>query len=424
MELVPVAVVALLVLAYSLVSKRLEDTFITGPMVFVTAGILLGPAGFGLIGEDMSSGALRLLAEATIVLILYTDAIRIDLRLLRSQIGIPARLLGIGLPLTLLLGTLVGWALLDGLQIWDVALLAAVLAPTDAALGQSVVESPAVPIRVRQSINVESGLNDGLMLPIISVFIAFAAVQEGAAEEAWLLFTVRQIGFGVLVGVVSGWVGGQLINRSVERAWMTGVARQLATLAIGVTAFAGAEILEGNGFVAAFVAGLAFGAIARHHGVGAQEFTANEGRLLMLLTFLVFGIAVVGPAVDLPDWRMVLYAIASLTVIRMVPVAISLLGSKLGRPTVWFIGWFGPRGLASILFAVFILDEADLPATDRILEVAALVILLSVFLHGISSHPLAERYGAWFRSMDDPSMPEARDVEPMPIRRMSDRYRR
>lgn len=417
MELVAIAVAALLVLGYGLVSRRLESTIVTGPIVFALAGIALGPTGLGLVGDDLDEGALRFLAEATLVLVLFTDAIRIDLRRLREQAALPGRLLGIGLPLTVALGTALAWLLLDGVDLWDAALIAAILSPTDAALGLAVVESPRVPARIRQAINVESGLNDGLMLPAITILLAFAAAEAGMADPPGAGFVARQVGFGVLVGAVVGWGGGRLLDLAASRGWVGGISRQLTTLAIGVGAYALAELAGGNGFVAAFVAGVAFGHAARDHCDGAYEFAVDEGRLLMLLTFLVFGVAIAGPVVGNPDWRVITYAVASLTVIRMVPVALSLVGTGLGRPTVWFVGWFGPRGLASILFALFILEEAELPATDRILEVAAWTIFLSILLHGATSHPLAQRYGAWFESMGDPSMPEAEAVEPMPTRR-------
>lgn len=399
-------------------SKRLESSIVSGPMVFVGAGLLLGPLGLDLIGDSIDRGVLRVLAEATLILVLYTDAIRIDLRSLRSQAALPGRLLGIGLPLTLALGTLLAFVLFGELEFWDAAVLAAILTPTDAALGQAVVESPRVPARIRQALNVESGLNDGLMLPILTIVLALAATEAQVEGPGfWVGFTIRQVGLGALVGAAVGWIGGRLLDRAVAAGWVDGVFRQLATLAIGVAGWALAELAGGNGFVAAFVAGVAFGHAAREHCQDAYDFAIDEGRLLMLLTFLVFGAAVLGPAIGSADWRVLLYGAASLTVVRMVPVALSLVGVGLGRPTVAFLGWFGPRGLASILFALFILEEADLPATDRILEVAAWTVAASILLHGATAAPLSERYGRWFSAMGDESMPEAEDVEVMPTRR-------
>ncbi len=412
-----VAWIAGFVLVYALVSRRIEPTPVTGPMVFVAAGIIAGPAGFGLLGFGIDEGGVRVLAEATLVLVLFTDAIRIDVRRLRTQVELPARLLGVGLPLTVLAGTLAGAWLLSGLGVWEAALAAAILTPTDAALGQAVVSSPLVPVRIRQALNVESGLNDGLMLPIITVLLALAAAEVNLeTPRYWAGFAAAQIGFGVLIGVASGFGGGKLIHVFARRGWIDGAFRQLATLAVGVGAFAVAELSPGNGFVAAFVAGLAFGEAARDECKGAYDFAEDQGQLLALLTFLFFGVALAGPALDELTWQIAVYAAAALTVVRMVPVALSLTGARLKLPTVGFVGWFGPRGLASILFGLFVLEEAALPNGDEILLVVTWTVLASVALHGATSYPVSERYGRWFRVHGRPDMAEAVEVEMMPTR--------
>ncbi|MDH3730501.1 MAG: cation:proton antiporter, partial [Acidimicrobiia bacterium] len=325
--------VAGVVLAYSLVSRRLESTLVTAPMVFVTVGILLGSSGVDVLKLGLDENAVRILAEATLVLLLFTDAIRIDVMRLRSQIDLPGRLLGIGLPLTVLAGTGVALLILDGFGFWEAALVAAILAPTDAALGQAVVANPRVPVRIRQGLNVESGLNDGLMLPVITLFLALAASGVDLETPSyWATFVAKQVGFGLGVGILVGAGGGWLLDRFASQGWIDGAFRQLATLAIGVGAFAGAEAVDGNGFVAAFAAGLAFGVVARDHCSGAYDFAEDEGQLLALLTFLFFGAAFAGPALGELDWRILLYAVASLTIVRMVPVALALIGTKFHRP--------------------------------------------------------------------------------------------
>ena len=359
---------------------------------------------------------MRVLAETTLVLLLFTDAIRIDIRRLRRQIDLPGRLLGIGLPLTVVGGTAVAMVLLPGLGLWEAALVAAILSPTDAALGQVVVANVRVPARIRQALNVESGLNDGIMLPVITLLLALAAVRtELESTGYWAEFAARQIGFSVLVGVAIGWVGGRLLDLAAGRGWVDGAFRQLATLSIGVAAFGVAEVLDGNGFVAAFVAGLAFGAAARDHCEGAYDFAEDEGQLLALLTFLFFGAAIAGPALDELPWRIALYSLLSLTVIRMAPVAIGLAGTKLRWQTVVYIGWFGPRGLASILFGLFILEEAALPVADELFLVVVWTVIASVVLHGVTSVALSNRYAAWFNGRSD-AMPESEPVEVMPTR--------
>lgn len=398
-------------------SRRLATTPLTGPLLFVAAGVLLGNAGLGVLASGMEEGVVRVLAEATLVLLLFTDAIRIDLMRVRIQAELPARLLGIGLPLTVIVGTIAAYLVLPGFAFWEAALVAAILSPTDAALGQAVVNSPRVPVRIRQALNVESGLNDGIMLPVVTVFLALAAAEvDLETPRYWLLFAAGQVGFGVLVGAVVGWVGGRMLHWFAVRNWIEGAFRQLATLAIGVGAFAAAEIVNGNGFVAAFVAGLAFGSAAREECEGAYDFAEDEGQLLALLTFLYFGASIAGPAIGELTWRVGLFAALSLTVVRMAPVAVSLLGFGLKAPTIAYLGWFGPRGLASILFGLLVLEEASLPVGDELLLVVTWTVMLSVLLHGVSAFALSERYGAWFALHGSPEMAEAVEVEEMATR--------
>lgn len=417
MEFWDIALISGFVLAYALVSRRLESTPITGPMVFVGFGLLIGSGGLDVIEIGMDEGAVRTLAEATLVLLLYTDAIRIDLGRLRTQVDIPLRLLGIGLPLTVAAGTIVALLVFSEFSVWEAALVAAILAPTDAALGHAVVSNPRVPIRVRQAINVESGLNDGLMLPIITLFLAVAATSIDLETPGfWTEFAAEQIGYGILAGAVGGYAGGRLIREFAGRGWMDGAFRQLSTLAVGVGTFACAEAVGGNGFVAAFVAGLAFGAAARDYCAGVYDFAEDQGQLLALLTFLFFGASLAGPVVDDLTWRIAIYALLSLTIVRMVPVALSLTGARLKAPTIAYLGWFGPRGLASILFGLFILEEAELPVGDDLFRVVIWTVLASVLLHGVTSVWLSERYGRWFSDHGREPMPEAHQVEEMPTR--------
>lgn len=418
MEFEPVLIVAVLIVMYSVVSRRLNDLSITGPFVFVAAGILLGRGGFGVLGGEFDQGAIEVLAEITLVLLLFTDATRIDLRALRSQIQLPARLLSVGLPLTVALGAGIAWLLLPGVSLWEAGLVGAVLAPTDAALGQAVVSDPRVPVRVRQALNVESGLNDGLMLPAITVILALAATEIDLETPGfWALFAVKQIGYGVASGAVLGAIGGRLLDHTVARGWVEGTFRQLATLSIGISAFSMAEVLGGNGFVAAFTAGIAFGFVARHECETAADFAEDEGQLFALVTFLFFGATLAGPALSDLTWQIGLYAVLSLTVTRMLPVALSLVALGLERRTIAFIGWFGPRGLASILFGISVLGQAELPNGPTIITVVTWTVLGSVVLHGLSSVPLTVRYAAWFGSMRDTAgMPEGVAVDAMRLR--------
>ena len=412
-----IAVVAAVVLGYAFVSERLARWSVSGPLVFVVAGIALGPSALGIVGGDFDEGGVELLAEATLILILFVDATRIDLRVLRGQLAIPARMLGIGLPLTVVLGTLIAVVVLTDLTLLEAALVAAILAPTDAALGQAVVSDKRVPVRIRQTLNVESGLNDGLMLPVIAILTAVAASDSGLESPShWIEFVSRQIGFGVLFGVAVGAGGGRALDYFVGRGWVEGAFRQIGTLAVAVGAFATAEMVEGNGFVAAFVAGLAFGYVAKDHCETAAEFTEDEGQLLALLTFLFFGALLVGPRIDQLTVEIALYALLSLTVIRMIPVVVSLIGMQLEAPTIGYVSWFGPRGLASILFGLFVVGNADLVGSETILSVVTWTVLGSVALHGLTAVPFTGRYATWWQGMrpeEVAAMPEGVEVEEM-----------
>ncbi len=410
---------AIVVFGYALVSHRVERLAVTGPMVMVAVGLVIGEGGLDWLDLELETESVSLLAEATLVLVLFSDATRIDLMRLRANFGIPARMLGFGLPLTVVVGTLVALALFGDLRFWEAALLAAILAPTDAALGAAVVTDDRLPVRVRQSLNVESGLNDGLAVPVVTVMLALAAAEEEGDTAEWLEFIARQIGFGLVIGIAAGYVGGVLLDEFVKRGWVDGALRQISTLAIAVAAFAGAEQIEGNGFVAAFVAGLAFGAVARAHCPHVQDFVEDEGELLTLLTFLVFGAVIAGPRLDELTWQIAVYAVLSLTVIRMVPVAASLFGAGLRRETVAFFGWFGPRGLASVVFGILVVEEVDLTGSDEIFLVMAWTVLASVFLHGITARPWAAGLASRLAGMapDEPEMVEMGEMPDLPPRR-------
>lgn len=407
---------ALVIFIYGLFSRVFERSVVSAPIFFTIVGVVLGPLVLGLFDQQrLDAGAVGILAEATLILVLYTDAIRIDIRRLRREAHLLARLLGIGLPLTLIAGAVVAKLMFDSFD-WAAAfVLAAILTPTDAALGKPVVTDERVPVRVRQTINVESGLNDGIMLPIVTAAVAFLASTASSERPGGVgRLLLEQIGLGLLAGVLIGWVGGRLLDYAVSKGWVEGIMRQLTTLSIGVGAFAFAELISGNGFVAAFVAGLAFGAAAREHCEGAYNFATDEGELLTLLTFLVFGAIVVGQAVDQLTFEIAIYAVLSLTVIRMVPVAISLIGAKLKFQTVSFIGWFGPRGLASILFGVFLLEESGAGIADPIFAVVAWTVIFSIVAHGMTAVWLSGAYARWHQrhraehqaeSMEMPSFP-------------------
>ena len=409
--------VACFVFGFGLVSKRLTASPLTPPLVFVGLGVLFGPWGLDWLHLGVEHGAMHLLAELTLILVLFGDAARIDLSALRRELGLPVRLLAIGMPLTILLGALVGKWLFPQLGWLEAAVLGAVLAPTDAALGQAVVSNPAVPTRVRQALNVESGLNDGIVLPVVLVLAALASMSAETTRSAsdWARFAAMQVTLGPLVGIAVAWVGNKLLRWSTAKGWMEPPFERLTGLALALLAFACAEQVGGNGFIAAFVAGMMLGQWTRGRCEWLYDFLEAEGQLLMLLVFLAFGASFVAPALETASWRDLAYAVLSLTVIRMVPVAIAMIGTGLRFPTVLFLGWFGPRGLASILFGILVLDEADLPHEALIFQLVMLTVLFSVIAHGVSAAPLARRYAAM--ATDPEHCPEEhRPVMDQPLR--------
>ena len=387
------ALIALSVLAYATFSRRLDGSIVTAPMVFSAVGLILGPAAFGFVELDPESPAIDWLAEATLVLVLFADASRMDLRALKGGVAVPVRLLAIGLPLTLALGASLAVLLFPNFSLWEAALLGAILAPTDAALGQAVVSDRRVPVRIRQALNVESGLNDGICLPFVAMFIALAAGVGPQGASHWAAYAAQQLLLGPAVGIAVGYAGGRLVTAAMERQWMSKSFEQLSALALALLAFECAELAGGNGFIAAFAAGLTLGTTAPKISDCLYEFAETEGQLLGLAAFLLFGAAHVGPGIEEAGPATFAYAVLSLTLIRMVPVSLSLIGTGMRLPTHLFLGWFGPRGLASILYALMAAGVAEIGAREQIVAIAMVTVMLSVFAHGMSAGPGAAKYG-------------------------------
>lgn len=401
------AVLLAVVFLYGLISRRLEGSVVTAPMTFVAAGMVLGPAALGLVNFDLENETVLLVAEFALALLLFTDATRVDLRALGSPPHLPARLLGVGMPLTIVLGAVAAALVLPGLSFWEAAIVAAVLAPTDAALGQAVVSDERVPATVRRSLNVEAGLNDGLSVPFLALFIALALAEEEALTGGrWILFALQQIGFGVLVGALVGVSGAWLVREAIRWGWISDTFERLALLALALLAYVLAGLAGGNGFIAAFAGGLCAGPFLRGIGERAVGFADAEGQLLNAAVFFTFGAVAIPLLLDEMDLSVALYAGLSLSVIRMLPVGIALLGTRLRGVSVLFMGWFGPRGLASIILGLVFLEEAaSLSASVEISTVVAATVLLSVLLHGLTSSPLSMLYARSAATMS-PAAPE------------------
>jgi sodium/hydrogen antiporter len=388
------ALIAGLVFAWGALSARLERFDMTAPIVFTAAGVVLTHGPLAVLAVTPSSHLVKTLAEVTLVLVLFSDASRVGLHNLRADLGVCLRLLGIGLPLTIGLGTLLASVLPGITNLWLALLTGAALAPTDAALGAAVMVNPAVPARIRRLINVESGLNDGIATPFVLVAIAGAgAGAAGHAADHAAAVAAAELALGVLTGIAVGGGGGWLVSVCRRRGWVAQGFAGAAVLGLALCSYATALAVHGNGFIAAFSGGLAFAAAAGPV-VRLVPFVEEAGTLLSLLVWLLFGMVAVAPALAGLTWQTAVYAAASLTVIRMLPVMVCLLGAGLGRPAVLFVGWFGPRGLASVIFGLLALEELPGPTATPVVNVINFTVMLSVLAHGLSAGPLAARYGS------------------------------
>lgn len=394
-----VAVLGALLFAWAILSGLLSRHNVTGPLAFLVVGYLLGNPDWGVLTVDVDSSVIHDVAEATLALVLFSDAARINSQKLRADLGLPVRLLVVGLPLSILAGTGLAGLLFGGVSGGLALLVGAALAPTDAALSATVIEDERIPLRLRRALNVESGLNDGIATPVVSVPLAAAlgAVAGGAAESYDIQTALRELGAGALVGAVVGTGGAMALNLTARRGWIGASGRRLAAFGLAVTAFAAAIGLDGNGFIAAFVAGLGFGAVLDRSQTDltrSEELPELGGELMGLVVWFLFGAALVPLAVRAADPAVVGYAVLSLTVVRMVPVALALVGSGLDRTGVAFVAWFGPRGLASVVFAMLAVEELGgvVPESDRAVGAIVLTVLLSAVLHGVTARPGGRAY--------------------------------
>ena len=410
------AVIAIVVVAYATVSRRLDRTPVTAAIFFVSCGLVFGTKGLGWIDFGPHSEPVRVLAEVTLTLVLFADASRIDLSALRREYLVPVRLLGIGLPLTILAGCALAAGLFGELDLGEALLLAIILAPTDAALGQAVVTDGRIPSRIRQGLNVESGLNDGICVPLLFIALALgdAEADTTSAHDA-LVLVVEAIGYGVLFGVVAGIAGAVLFRAATAHALAEASWLQVLPVGTAAAAYGLATPLGGSGFIAAFAAGLTFGAL-RRRGDEPVYLVEQLGELANAGTFILFGAAIVGPVLTGLTWNAALYAGLSLTVVRMLPVAIAFAGTHARPPTIAFLGWFGPRGLASIVFTVIVLDESKLPHVSTMTVVVVFTVVLSVFAHGLTSRPLVDRYAAWYAGHPPDRPPKLESVAAEPQR--------
>ena len=385
--MIPLAFFVSLLFLYSLLSRRIERTIVTAPIVFTVAGMLMFPALQGILKAGFTANVALHVAEVGLVMLLFTDASRTDLNVLRNIRNLPARLLSAGMLLTIVLGAVVARIVFPQLSIWEAGILSAILAPTDAGLGQIIVNSPRVPMRIRQGLNVEAGLNDGLSVPFLLFFIAIAAAKIEGGKGSLMEFIVEQLGFGVCVGLAIGLAGGWLLGLARRKQWIAESFQQIGVVALPLLCLLVSDMVGASMFIAAFVAGLAVQVGFKEAGKQSVEFAEEWGQLLNLAVFFLFGMAAVRdwPQFSTASW---IYALLSLTIVRMLPVAIALIGTRLSAASVIFMGWFGPRGLASIVLGlVYLEQETHFPGESTIRFAVQATVLLSIFAHGLSAMP-------------------------------------
>lgn len=398
--MIALAIVAAALIGYTLLARRLQTTILSGPLIFVAFGVLISQQGLGLFTLDLGEDEVTILLKSTLVILLFTEASHLKVRTLDPEAGLPARLLFIAMPLAMAVGAAGALVIFGDLGVWEAAVLAAVLAPTDAALGQPVVSNPAVPGTVRRTLIVESGLNDGLAVPFAFGFAAAAEfVSTTQSRATFVEFLFDQVVFGVLIGLAVGWLGAKAFNLASSRRWSNDGWLQIGFLGLAALAFALAEAkgIDGNGFIAAWVAGLAFGR-AKNESLHPTEFAERVGDLLTLVSFLVFGALLLAPILGHMEWTWVVYALFSLAVVRPIAVALSMIASGLRLPTVVYMGWFGPRGIATVILVLLVIKKFTLLHAQEITDVMTIVVAASVVLHGVTARTGSQAYAGWIRT--------------------------
>jgi len=387
-------------------------------MFFAAVGLVVMAVAVGR-GEESTgvvTGAAQIALEMTLALVLFTDAMATNITSWRDQGELPSRLLTVGMPLIIVAGALVAVGLFSEFTLVGALIVATILAPTDAALGKPVVSNKRVPGRIRQALNIESGLNDGIALPFLLFFIAIGEAEDGANLFS-LLFSA--IGIAVIVGIGIGWVSARLIIASSDRGWLQPIWRQIAVVTVPVVAYVVADEFGGSGFIATFVGGLIFGRLLLASYPDIANFAEDLAEVVTMVAFMVFGGLILQPRVGDFTWEILLYGLLSLTLVRMLPVAISMIGTHLRPPTILYMGWFGPRGLASLIFATVVLEEVDIPGTELMATIVTLTVALSILLHGITAYAGSNRYADWYEQQekDHDEMHESKDVEKIQQRR-------
>jgi len=413
------ALLACILLAGS-ISRRIRGTIITLPMVYAFLGIIIGGLGLNIVELEVENRLVELIAELTLLFVLATDASRINIREVLRDHDLPLRLLGVGLPLMMIAGTICAVLIFSELSFWEAAILGILLYPTDASLGQSVVNNPKVPVRIRQALNIEGGLNDGIALPFLLLAISMATSEVVYQKPFEFFYSVLvQIFLGIIAGIIVGYLGAKFIQWGQKSGWMSRIYQKISSLVLILVVYGIAEVIGGNGFIAAFTLGLVSSNVSSPEETeDLYEHAEIPVTILMLLTFMIFGAVMLPPAIESINPSIVFYAIISLSLVRIVPVAISFISAKVQPITSLFVGWFGPRGVASILYIFIVLESESLPGLELIYAVVMVTVLFSIFAHGITAAPAAKRYGEHIKGLEheEKAITEGKDVSEMPTR--------
>ena len=395
--------IIMVILGYGYYSRLLNRYYISGPMVFTTIGILLSPLFFGEEFLHLEGEIVQTMAEIALIVVLFADASTLNVKRFGKGWRLPIRMLGIALPLTILFAAAVAIWLFPGESPLYLLLLSLFLAPTDAALGKAVVTDPIVPEKIRSTINVESGLNDGFVFPVLITVVALiGSGQEHIQDNSWIGYVLKQIALGIVGGVVIGWLGSFQAKISMRHDWLEQSYRNLIPFALAIFAYYFSEYIGGNGYIGAFIAGMVMGNLTPELQKNIEEFVESEGELLILVIFTLFGLVIVPMVIDTWSWKVLLFALLSLTLFRIVPVVISLTGLRLDAPTRLFLGWFGPRGIASILYMMIVVHQlGGGEGHEMIYGTVTLTVLLSIFLHGLSAKPLAKLYAKHMEALHE-----------------------
>jgi len=384
-------VLTLLVLGYAAMSGLVKRWYVAPALIFLILGMALGPFGLQLLDAGPGTEGYTLLAQLALTIILFNQAAKLDPDGMLQRGRITFRLLVIGIPLSLILGSVTAAALLPVLPWWEAVCLAAIVAPTEVALIDALIEDSRIPERVRRSLSVESGFYDGFALAALLAALALASAHTDPRPSHWEWFIFRTEVLSLIIGVVAGLVGGTVIAWSYRRGWMSDTWAQLATLAVALSCFELGERLQASGFVAAFTGGLAFAFVAkRSHTTVPTQVSDAGGQLLELLVFAMFGAFAVIDGWHHAGWRVILFAVLALLAVRVIAVSIALIRSELPVYSRLFIGWFGPRGIGTVVLGLLVINRGEIQHADLISQVVVVAVTLSLVLHSVTT-PLGIR---------------------------------